>query len=114
MIYAHLANVVFNWHEMQYAVLRLVVLIAFTIADTANAVWVRYNYNQDRGEPKISFLSHIAGAIGGFMCGILFLRNLRLEKWEAIAWWLLFYVTMAYFGVGVVANIAIAFNHTQM
>ena len=103
LIFAHLANVMMNWNEMKHAWLRLSVLIVFTIADTANAIY--YRSLQGRGKVKISFAAHIAGAIGGFLLGALVLRNLKLLKWEGLAWWALFYTTLAYFGVCAVVSL---------
>ena len=105
LIYAHLSNVIMNWAEMRYAILRIVGLTIFTIGDTANAMYYRYNYQP--GQPKISFTGHIAGSIGGFLMGVLVLRNLRLTRWEGIVWWVLFSINILYFSVGVIANLVL-------
>ena len=91
-----------NWSEMKYAILRIVCLAIFTIGDTANAIVYRYNY--EPGDPKISFTGHIAGSIGGFLMGVLVLKNLKLKKWEGIVWWVLFSINILYFVVGVIVN----------
>ena len=84
LIFAHLANVMLNWAEMKNAVLRLTLLIVFSVADTANAMYYRYIATSKQ---KVSYAAHFAGAIVGVLMGALVLKNLKLLKWESVAWW---------------------------
>ena len=107
LIYAHLSNVVMNWAEMRYAIFRTVCLVIFTIGDTASSIYYRYTYEE--GQLKISFVGHFAGSIGGFLIGVLVLRNLRLKKWEGIVWWVIFSINILYFGGLLIANLIMLF-----
>ncbi|KAI6210313.1 Rhomboid domain-containing protein [Aphelenchoides besseyi] len=40
------------------------------------------------GPDKISHTAHIGGFVVGLLLGIVLLRNLRLKKWEQVAWWI--------------------------
>lgn len=80
LISAHLANVVINWKEMEFAVFRLLGLIIFALTDVGVAVYERYGGKKNR----TSYAAHIAGAIAGLMVGIVTLRNLKKSRWEII------------------------------
>ncbi|KAI6206386.1 Rhomboid domain-containing protein [Aphelenchoides besseyi] len=36
----------------------------------------------------VSHTAHIGGFVAGLLLGIVLLRNLRLKKWERVAWWI--------------------------
>ena len=107
MIFAHLANVMLNWAEMRHAIFRLTILIVFAVADTANAIYSRYL--ADDGS-KISYAAHFAGAIVGVLLGAVVLKNLKLLKWESIAWWAALCMLVGLFLGLVIANAVIPIN----
>lgn len=92
LISAHLANVVINFKEMEFAIFRLGALIVFAAMDIGNAVVARYSHKQNR----VSYAAHLSGTVAGFLVGVLVLRNLRVKRWEVIFGWLaaVFYVVL--------------------
>ena len=80
LISAHLANVVINWKEMEFAAVRLFGLIVFAMTDVGVAVYERYGGKKNR----TSYAAHIAGAIAGLLVGIVTLRNLKKSRWETV------------------------------
>jgi len=84
LISAHLANVVANWAEMEFAALRLITFITLAGVDVGVAVYYRYTAE---GDNQVSYAAHIAGAVVGLLLGIIVLRNLKELKWERVLWW---------------------------
>ena len=83
LIAAHLANVIFNWREMEFPALRLIGFLLVTGVDTGVAVYYRYT-GQDN---LVSYTAHIAGGVVGLLLGVVLLRNLSYETWERALWW---------------------------
>jgi len=83
LISAHLANVVANWAEMEFAALRLITFVTLAGVDIGVAVYYRYT----EVENQVSYAAHIAGAVVGLLLGIIVLRNLKELKWERVLWW---------------------------
>jgi rhomboid-related protein 1/2/3 len=67
LISAHLANVVANWAEMEFAALRLITFVTLAGVDIGVAVYYRYT----EAENQV-----------GLLLGIIVLRNLKELKWE--------------------------------
>ena len=83
LITAHLANVMFNWSEMEFPALRLIGFIIIAGVDTGVAVYYRYV-----GEMvSISYTAHIAGGVVGLLLGTVLLRHLSYKTWERAVWW---------------------------
>ncbi|XP_074599780.1 rhomboid-4 [Brevipalpus obovatus] len=89
LIAAHLANVVLNYNEMEFGIVRAIGLVCFGTLDVGVAVYSRY-YGK-RGD-RTSYSAHLMGAIAGFLIGILVLRNLKVRKWEKILGWAALFV----------------------
>ena len=104
LIAAHLANVVFNWREMEYPGLRLIGFIIIAGVDTGVAVYYRYTGQVCRytfiyistyilfilylhQTVLVSYSAHIAGAVTGLLLGTVLLRNLSASTWERATWW---------------------------
>ena len=106
LIAAHLANVVFNWREMEYPGLRLIGFIIIAGVDTGVAVYYRYTgqvgvylntlistslylhiYYYLHQTVLVSYSAHIAGAVTGLLLGTVLLRNLSASTWERATWW---------------------------
>jgi len=83
LITAHLANVIFNWSEMEIPALRLFSFLMLAGFDIGVAVYYRYMGQ----ETKTSYTGHLAGAVVGLLLGIIILRNLRIYTWERVLWW---------------------------
>jgi len=83
LITAHLANVIFNWGQMEFAALRLLTFLVLAGVDIGVAVYYRYVGNTT----KVSYAAHIGGALVGLLLGMLVLRNLKTHNWERYLWW---------------------------
>ena len=59
LIAAHLANVIFNWSEMEFAALRLIAFLLLASVDTGVAIYYRYIEEVDT---KVGYVAHLAGA----------------------------------------------------
>lgn len=103
IIAAHLANVIFNWSEMEFPALRLISLLLFAGVDTGVAVY--YRYVQE--EVPVSYAAHAAGAAVGLLLGIVVLRNLRVRTWERVIWWFSLLLFLGLFLAAIVWNAVI-------
>ncbi|XP_053207442.1 rhomboid-related protein 2-like [Panonychus citri] len=79
LIAAHLANVVINFNEMEFGVIRAVGLVAFGTIDVGVAMYNRYTQSE---KTRTSYSAHFMGALAGFLVGVMALRNLKVKKWE--------------------------------
>jgi len=83
LITAHLANVIFNWGQMEFAALRLITFLVLAGVDIGIAVYYRYMGTNT----KVSYVAHLAGALVGLLLGLIVLRNLKTDNWEKYIWW---------------------------
>lgn len=84
LITAHVATILMNWSQMEFAVLQLCVFVVITSCDVGQAVYNRY---VQQTEDQIGYAAHLAGAIAGLLVGINVLRNLEVQTWEKVVWW---------------------------
>ncbi|XP_046682833.1 rhomboid-related protein 2 [Homalodisca vitripennis] len=103
LITAHIATIIMNWSEMQFAVWQLLVFLVLAVVDIGSAVHARYIANIDQ---KIGYVAHIAGAAAGLLVGLYVLRNLEVQSWERTLWRISILVFAALVAVGIVWNIA--------
>ena len=101
LITAHLANVIFNWSEMEFPLLRLLAFLLLAGVDTGVAIYYRYFLEV---QTKVSYAAHIAGATVGLLLGIVVLRNLRVHSWERVVWWFALLLFLGLFLSGIVWN----------
>ena len=101
LIAAHLANVIFNWSEMEFAALRLIAFLLLASVDTGVAIYYRYIEEVDT---KVGYVAHLAGATVGLLLGIVVLRNLRVRKWERVVWWCSLLVFLGLFLAAIIGN----------
>lgn len=85
LIAAHVANLVVNWDEMEFAVFRLIFLLVLIGADVGVAL---YNYYSGIEKNKVSYVAHFGGFIAGLLMGIVVLRNFKKKTWERVVWWI--------------------------
>uniref|UniRef100_A0A6A7G437 rhomboid protease n=1 Tax=Hirondellea gigas TaxID=1518452 RepID=A0A6A7G437_9CRUS len=98
LVAAHLANVILNWGEMPFNWIRLVSLIVLMGTDIGVFIWGTEGQN-------VSYSAHLAGAISGFLVGLMVLRNLRRLKWEIILKWIGFVIYIGLVIAAVVVNV---------
>ena len=84
LITAHVATILMNWSEMEFAVLQLLVFVVVTGVDVGQAIYNRY---MDANN-QVGYVAHLAGAIAGLLVGINILRNLEVQRWEKVVWWI--------------------------
>lgn len=92
LIAAHVATIVMNWSEMEFAGLQLLVFIVITVVDVSQAVYNRYYIET---KTQIGYVAHLTGAIAGLLVGINILRNLEVQTWEKVVWWASFFTYIA-------------------
>ncbi|XP_076181889.1 rhomboid-4 isoform X2 [Ptiloglossa arizonensis] len=84
LITAHVATILMNWSQMEFAVLQLLVFLVVTSVDIGQAIYNRYVLETN---DQVGYVAHFAGAIAGLLVGINVLRNLEVKKWEKVVWW---------------------------
>lgn len=102
LIAAHIATIIMNWAEMEFAIIQLCVFLLLTIVDVGTAVYERYWRNVDQ---NIGYVAHLAGAVAGLLVGIGVLRNLEKRKWEKRVWWAAVVLYFSLMVAGILANI---------
>ncbi|XP_035723843.1 rhomboid-related protein 2-like isoform X1 [Vespa mandarinia] len=85
LITAHVATILMNWSEMEFAVLQLLVFLLVTTVDVGQAIYSRYVVVESNNQ--IGYVAHLAGAVAGLLVGINVLRNLEVKTWEKVVWW---------------------------
>ncbi|XP_055599116.1 protein rhomboid-like isoform X2 [Uranotaenia lowii] len=101
LITAHIATIIMNWSQMEYAVVQLFVFLVFCITDLSTSI---YNSIYDPFD-KVGYIAHASGAIAGFLVGIGVLRNLRVNPWERKLWWCAVTIYFLLMGAGVMFHI---------
>ncbi|XP_064478990.1 protein rhomboid-like isoform X2 [Ornithodoros turicata] len=86
LLAAHLANVLLNYNQMQFGLVRLVGVFVIASADVGFAIYDRYAAEQ-RG-PPVSYVAHLTGALAGLTIGLLVLKNFEQKLHEQLLWWL--------------------------
>ena len=86
---------------MEFAIWRLLFIVILVGVDVGTAVYYRYVANV---ETKVGYAAHFAGAIAGLLVGVNVLRNLQVERWEKVAWWICFAVYVALMAAAIAIN----------
>ncbi|TDG47363.1 hypothetical protein AWZ03_006222 [Drosophila navojoa] len=94
LLAAHLANVLLNYHQMRYGVLRLAFILIFASFDFGFAIYARYaGEDLPPGQlavspAAVSYVAHLAGAVAGLTIGLLVLKNFEQKLHEQLLWWI--------------------------
>ncbi|XP_050353362.1 rhomboid-related protein 2 isoform X1 [Nymphalis io] len=102
LVAAHIATIIMNWAEMEFAIIQLLVFLLLATVDIGTAVYDRYWRHLQQ---NIGYVAHLAGAIAGLLVGIGVLRNLEKRKWEKRLWWAAVVLYFSLMLIGVLANI---------
>ncbi|XP_058807042.1 rhomboid-related protein 2 isoform X2 [Phymastichus coffea] len=102
LITAHVATIVMNWHQMEFAVLQLLVFLVVTCVDVGQAIYNRYVLEANN---QIGYVAHLAGAVAGLLVGINILRNLEVQTWEKVVWWASFITFTALMAAAILWNV---------
>lgn len=82
LITAHIATILLNWHEMEYAIVQLFVFLVFCSTDLGFSIYRHFNDPNDR----VGYVAHFCGAMAGLLVGIGVLRNLNVRPYEKKLW----------------------------
>uniref|UniRef100_A0A915PKH4 rhomboid protease n=1 Tax=Setaria digitata TaxID=48799 RepID=A0A915PKH4_9BILA len=102
LLAAHIAELLINWTEMEFALCRAFGLAVLISSDITFVVYHRYYLNT---VDKVSHTSHLAGFIAGILMGTVVLRNFRKKNWERMVWWIAFAATSISFFALILLNI---------
>uniref|UniRef100_A0AAG5D176 EF-hand domain-containing protein n=1 Tax=Anopheles atroparvus TaxID=41427 RepID=A0AAG5D176_ANOAO len=83
LITAHIATIIMNWRQMEFAIVQLFVFLIFCVTDLGVSIYNSINDPFD----KVGYIAHASGALAGFLVGIGVLRNLKVVPWERKLWW---------------------------
>uniref|UniRef100_A0A182NNA5 Rhomboid-like protein n=1 Tax=Anopheles dirus TaxID=7168 RepID=A0A182NNA5_9DIPT len=97
LITAHIATIVMNWKQMEYAIVQLFVFLVFCVTDLGVSIYNSINDPLD----KVGYIAHASGALAGFLVGIGVLRNLKVESWERKLWWCAVSIYFMLMGAGI-------------
>jgi len=85
---------------MEFAVFRLLFVVILVGVDVGTAIYYRHFEGIDT---KVGYAAHIGGALAGLLVGVNVLRNLQVETWEKVVWW----ISFAIYLISVTAFIAV-------
>ncbi|XP_045454178.1 rhomboid-related protein 2 [Melitaea cinxia] len=102
LITAHIATIIMNWAEMEFAIIQLLVFLLLAAVDVGTAVYDRYWGSLQQ---NIGYMAHLGGAVAGLLVGIGVLRNLEKRKWEKRLWWAAVVIYFSLMIAGILANI---------
>ena len=66
LVGAHVANVVMNYKEMRFGIVRSLIFGVLIVADVALALYKRYGTDEDT---KVGYMAHLGGFFGGLFLG---------------------------------------------
>lgn len=84
LITAHIATIIMNWREMEYAIIQLFVFLVFCSTDVGFSIYRHLNDPNDR----VGYIAHLCGGIAGLLVGIGVLRNLNVRPHEKYLWFM--------------------------
>ncbi|XP_076310078.1 rhomboid serine protease stem cell tumor isoform X2 [Tachypleus tridentatus] len=84
LLAAHLSNVLLNYNQMEFGLVRLAGIFIIASADVGFAIYDRYAAEQ--GLP-VSYVAHLTGALAGLTIGLLVLKNFEQKLHEQLLWW---------------------------
>ncbi|KAG5446933.1 Rhomboid- protein 2 [Clonorchis sinensis] len=113
LIGAHLASIIMNWKAMQdkwldnpinflsSGVVRLFLILLLAGSDTGLAIYARY---KNPLGTRVGFSAHLGGFVAGILLGIPILRNLQVEKWEKVCFWICIVIFACFITAAILFN----------
>lgn len=101
LITAHVATIIMNYSEMEYAIVQLFIFLVVIFVDLGGSVYHHLTDEYDR----IGYVAHLSGAVAGLLVGIGVLRNLEKRPWEKVLWWTAVIVYFALMTTGIMVHI---------
>ncbi|XP_021951173.1 rhomboid-related protein 2 isoform X2 [Folsomia candida] len=105
LLAAHLANVLLNYNNMEFGILRLLGVFLIASVDVGFAIYDRYagssSIDDFESSQPVSYVAHLAGALAGLTIGLVVLKNFEQRLREQCMWWvaLSLYATCTLFAV---------------
>ncbi|XP_058804831.1 protein rhomboid isoform X3 [Phymastichus coffea] len=99
LLAAHLANVMLNYNNMEFGIVRLIGIFIIASADVGFAIYDRYaaeqlgppvayaSASEQLAGPPVSYVAHLTGALAGLTIGLLVLKNFEQRLHEQLLWW---------------------------
>ncbi|KAF0300919.1 Protein rhomboid [Amphibalanus amphitrite] len=87
LLAAHIANVLLNYHNMEFGIFRLLIVFLIASFDVGFAIYHRFS-PLPAVEPAVSYVAHLAGAAAGLTLGLVVLKNFQQKLHEQLVWWL--------------------------
>ncbi|KAI4492617.1 hypothetical protein M0804_002408 [Polistes exclamans] len=87
LLAAHLANVLLNYNNMEFGIVRLIGIFVIASADVGFAIYDRYAAEQIYAGLPVSYVAHLTGALAGLTIGLLVLKNFEQRLHEQLLWW---------------------------
>jgi len=81
LIGAHIADMIINWSEMEFAWVKAVFFTILIGVDWGTALYARYVQHQ---ASQVSWAAHLAGLVVGITLGTDFLKNLQVKRYEVV------------------------------
>ena len=100
LLFANFANVALNWKDFESAFLRLLAVALLSLVSTSVAIY----YSLAEINSNLGFVSHMAGAVSGFLSGVVLLNNARTKMWQKSLWWISLFLQLLFFLVAIVWN----------
>ncbi|CAH0389212.1 unnamed protein product [Bemisia tabaci] len=91
LLAAHLANILLNFNNMEFGVIRLLGIFVIVSADVGFAVYDRHAaemLDTSVGCHPVSYVAHLTGALAGLTIGLLVLKNFEQKLHEQLIWWI--------------------------
>jgi len=104
LLAAHAANVLLNYSQIAFPVVRVFVIIITASMNVGYAIWDRYASTSQTDYP-VSYMAHLAGAGAGLTIGLLVLRNFEQRLNEQFIWWVALSVYCACMLTAIIWNI---------
>lgn len=87
LLAAHLANVLLNYNNMEFGILRLLGVFLIASVDVGFAIYDRYAADPTATPPPVSYVAHLTGALAGLTIGLVVLKNFEQRLREQLMWW---------------------------
>ncbi|XP_043686829.1 protein rhomboid [Vespula pensylvanica] len=87
LLAAHLANVLLNYNNMEFGIVRLIGIFVIASADVGFAIYDRYAAGEIYAGLPVSYVAHLTGALAGLTIGLLVLKNFEQRLHEQLLWW---------------------------
>lgn len=114
LLAAHLANVLLNFHHMQFGVVRLIGIFFIASVDVGFAVYDRYSATQDMQNEPVSYVAHLMGAFAGLTVGLAVLKNFEQKLHEQLIWWVALALYLALAMSAILYNVLHPFDLYQV